>query len=162
MTGPQRPASGLPTRRTTAQRIPTRRTTGRSDSLAVPAKQPTTSASRAPKSPADPPSVTSKRKERDFEREINEDTSIHVVVRCRGRDERETKESSGVVVSTEGIKSQAVNLSMGPNAVANKTYTFDKVFSPAADQNIVYDDVVLPIVNEVIHLVTGQKSHPAN
>lgn len=102
------------------------------------------------KSPNEPSSVTSKRKERDFEREINEDTSIHVVVRCRGRSEREIKENSGVVVSTEGVKGKSVQLSMGPNAVSNKTYTFDKVFSSAADQTIVYEDVVLPIVNEVI------------
>lgn len=38
---------------------------------------------------------------------------------------------------------------MGPNAVSNKTYSFDKVFSSAANQEIVYEDVVLPILNEV-------------
>ncbi|KAL4734829.1 kinesin-like protein bimC [Aspergillus similis] len=39
---------------------------------------------------------------------------------------------------------------MGPNAVSNKTYTFDKVFSAAADQITVYEDVVLPIVTEML------------
>lgn len=153
MAGPQRPTSGLPTRRS-ALGQPTRRTnstmTKRSESPAVLANASIASASRTLKSPKEPSSITNKRKERDFEREINEDTSIHVVVRCRGRNEREIKENSGVVVSTEGIKGKTVGLSMGPNAVSNKTYTFDKVFSPAADQNIVYEDVVLPIVNEVI------------
>lgn len=67
-----------------------------------------------------------------------------------------------MVVSTEGVKGKTVDLSMGPNAVSNKTYTFDKVFSPAADQTIVYEDVVLPIVNEVIHVTTEDKSHQAN
>jgi kinesin family protein 11 len=38
---------------------------------------------------------------------------------------------------------------MGPSAVSNKTYQFDKVFSPAADQNMVYDEVVAPILDEV-------------
>lgn len=159
MAGPQRPTSGLPTRRS-ALRQPTRRTnstmTERSASPAVSAKASIGSASRALKSPKEPSSVTNKKKERGFEREINEDTSIHVVVRCRGRNEREIKENSGVVVSTEGIKGKTVDLSMGPNAVSNKTYTFDKVFSPAADQNIVYEDVVLPIVNEVIYLALGK------
>lgn len=113
---------------------------------------------RALKSPSEPSSIVSKRKERDFEREINEDTSIRVVVRCRGRSEREVKENSGVVVSTDGAKGKTVDLSMGPNALSNKTYTFDKVLSPAADQTIVYDDVVLPIVNEVIYLTETRRA----
>ena len=100
------------------------------------------------------PSVQShpglKRKDRDFEPEsVMGDTNIRVVVRCRGRSEREVKENSGVVVSTSGTTGSSVELSMGPNALGNKAYQFDKVFSPAADQEIVFDDVVLPIVNEV-------------
>ncbi|RAH70175.1 putative kinesin family protein (BimC) [Aspergillus aculeatinus CBS 121060] len=157
MAGPPRPASGLPTRRTaTATRPTTRRlgstmsTTDRAASPAIASKAPLSSASRATKSAVEPASITAKRKERDFEREINEDTSIHVVVRCRGRNDRELKENSGVVVSTEGAKGQTVQLSMGPNALANKTYTFDKVFSAAADQITVYEDVVIPIVNEML------------
>lgn len=83
------------------------------------------------------------------------DTNIHVVVRCRGRNDREVKENSGVVVSTEGIKGTTLELSMGPNAMGNKAYIFDKVFSPAADQAIVFDEVVVPILNEVcsFHLI---------
>ncbi|KAI9925810.1 kinesin motor protein cin8 [Aspergillus wentii] len=113
-------------------------------------RPPTASGLRGSKLPSEPASVISKRKERDYERGVNEDTSIHVVVRCRGRNDREIKENSGVVVATEGVKGKTVELSMGPNAVSNKTYSFDKVFSPAADQTIVYEDVVLPIVNEML------------
>ncbi|CAF9916462.1 MAG: hypothetical protein GOMPHAMPRED_001014 [Gomphillus americanus] len=90
-----------------------------------------------------------KRKERDFELE-GEETNINVVVRCRGRNDREVLENSGVVVSTEGARGKTVDLSMGPNALSNKTYHFDKVFSPAADQSMVYDDVVAPILDEMI------------
>ena len=124
----------------------------------VPDRQPTPSAFARPTAPsatrpqkpnAEQPTPISKRKDREFEREINEDTSIHVVVRCRGRNEREIKENSGVVLSTEGVSGKNVDLSMGPNAVSNKTYAFDKVFSPAADQTIVYEEVVMPILNEV-------------
>lgn len=152
MAGTQRPASGLPTRRSVMRPPPKRTassTTDRSDSPAVQGKPVGAAALRAMKSPVEPSSVVSKRKERDLEREINEDTSIHVVVRCRGRSEREVQDNSAVAVSAEGVKGKSVDLSMGPNAVSNKTYTFDKVFSPAADQTIVYEDVVLPIVNEV-------------
>ena len=84
--------------------------------------------------------------------EGSEETSIHVVVRCRGRNDREVRENSGVVVSTEGARGKSVELSMGPNALSNKIYHFDKVFSPAADQAMVYDDVVSPILDEVSEL----------
>lgn len=155
MAGPQRPTSGLPTRRTTT-RQPTRRAgsaaperQASAPSPAISTKGPATSRLRGLKSPTEPASISAKRKERDIEREINEDTSIHVVVRCRGRNEREVKENSGVALQTEGVKGKTVELSMGPNAVSNKTYTFDKVFSAAADQVTVYEDSVLPIVTEV-------------
>ncbi|KAL2843748.1 P-loop containing nucleoside triphosphate hydrolase protein [Aspergillus pseudodeflectus] len=157
MAGPQRPASGLPTRRTTTARQPTRRAGSAvpesrttQPSPAISTKTSAARGLRALKSPDTPASVTAKRKERDIEREINEDTSIHVVVRCRGRNEREVKENSGVALVTEGVKGKTVELSMGPNAVSNKTYTFDKVFSAAADQLTVYEDVVLPVVTEML------------
>ncbi|KAF7176154.1 hypothetical protein CNMCM7691_001630 [Aspergillus felis] len=152
MAGPQRPASGLPTRRTgtrQAARRPTSTATERRTSSAIPAKASAPNVSRL-KSPGDTVNITAIRNQRDYEREINEDTSIHVVVRCRGRNDREIKENSGVVVETEGAKGKTVELSMGPNAVSNKAYTFDKVFSAAADQVTVYEDVVLPIVNEML------------
>ncbi|KAG4221682.1 hypothetical protein PC116_g29843 [Phytophthora cactorum] len=38
---------------------------------------------------------------------------------------------------------------MGPSALSNKTYNFDRVFSQAADQSVLYDDVVKPILEEV-------------
>ena len=90
-----------------------------------------------------------KRKEREFEDEGSEETNINVVVRCRGRNDREVKENSGVVVGTDGVKGRKVELSMGNGNLANKTYEFDRVFSPAADQGLVFDEVVAPILNEV-------------
>lgn len=38
---------------------------------------------------------------------------------------------------------------MGASALSNKTFHFDKVFSPAADQSMIYDDVVTPLLDEV-------------
>jgi kinesin family protein 11 len=91
-----------------------------------------------------------KRKERDFEQEDGgQETNINVVVRCRGRNEREVRENSGVVLSTDGVKGKSVELSMGPSALSNKTYHFDRVFSPAADQAMIYDEVVTPLLDEV-------------
>jgi hypothetical protein len=47
------------------------------------------------------------------------------------------------------VSGNTVNLSMGPSALSNKTYQFDKVFSPAADQTTIFDEVVVPIIDEV-------------
>lgn len=114
---------------------PTLTSTGR----ASPAESMAASKARTPKRKA--PS--------EIESEAGEETNINVVVRCRGRSDREVKENSGVVVSTDGIKGKKVELSMGPSALSNKTYAFDKVFSPAADQGIIFDEVVSPIMDEV-------------
>ena len=93
-----------------------------------------------------------KRKDREFDGEAGaQETNIHVVVRCRGRNEREVRENSGVVVSTDGVRGKNVELSMGASALSNKTYHFDKVFSPAADQAMIYEDVVTPILDEVCY-----------
>lgn len=92
-----------------------------------------------------------KRKDRDFESETGggEETNINVVVRCRGRNARERKEDSEVVVSTDGVKGNSIDLFMGANALSNKTYTFDRVFSGAADQSLLFDDTVKPMLEEV-------------
>ncbi|KAM0259972.1 hypothetical protein ACHAQJ_003065 [Trichoderma viride] len=98
--------------------------------------------------------IGTKRKERDFEADVvvggGEETNINVVVRCRGRSQREVKENSAVVVNADGVKGQQIELSMGANALSNKTYSFDRVFSPAADQSMVFDDTVKPILEEML------------
>ncbi|KAK5692927.1 Kinesin-related motor protein [Elasticomyces elasticus] len=103
---------------------------------------PTESVSSKPRTP--------KRKATTDGEEGGQETNINVVVRCRGRNDREVRENSGVVVSTEGVKGSKVELSMGPSALSNKTYQFDKVFSPAADQGMLFDEVVVPILDEVL------------
>ncbi|KAH8682481.1 P-loop containing nucleoside triphosphate hydrolase protein [Xylariales sp. PMI_506] len=131
----------------------------RASSLRPPAVQSLVAASRADRAAAASPTPSlasvatagAKRKDRDFEIEgLGEETNINVVVRCRGRNEREVRENSAVVVQTEGAKGKLVELSMGPNALSNKTYNFDRVFSPAADQGMLYDEVVKPILDEML------------
>ncbi|RSM12214.1 hypothetical protein CDV31_006420 [Fusarium ambrosium] len=95
--------------------------------------------------------VGTKRKERDFDADAGvEETNITVVVRCRGRNEREVRENSNVVVGTDSVKGKVVELSMGPSALSNRSYNFDRVFSQAADQNMVFDDTVKPILDEML------------
>jgi kinesin family protein 11 len=153
MSGLPRPGPPLK-RNTTSMRPPTTRpphmARGRSATPMLDGRssraESVASSARAPRS------SPLKRKEREDEAEEGRETNINVVVRCRGRNDREVRENSGVVVSTNGIKGSTVDLSMGPSALSNKTYQFDKVFSPAADQNMVFDEVVSPILDEVREL----------
>ncbi|ORY54857.1 P-loop containing nucleoside triphosphate hydrolase protein, partial [Pseudomassariella vexata] len=154
----ERPSTANSVRAGAAGRAGSRPAINRPSSLRHPTTHHTAVAARidrtAAPSPAESLSSVStagtKRKEREFEVEVVHETNINVVVRCRGRNEREVRENSAVVVSTEGAKGKSVQLSMGPNAVSNKTYNFDRVFSPAADQSMVYDDVVKPILEEML------------
>lgn len=97
-----------------------------------------------------------KRKDRDGDdasstakQDSGDDTKIDVFVRCRGRSEQEVRENSGVAVNTDGVKGKVVELSIGSDPLSNKTYAFDRVFSPTADQQMVFDEVVKPVLEEV-------------
>ncbi|KAK9451845.1 P-loop containing nucleoside triphosphate hydrolase protein [Limtongia smithiae] len=79
----------------------------------------------------------------------NKETNIQVVVRCRGRNDREIRENSGVIVASAPSRKE-VTVQTGPLAHSNKTYSFDHVFGPEADQAMVYDEVVAPILEEAL------------
>ncbi|KAK8237786.1 P-loop containing nucleoside triphosphate hydrolase protein [Phyllosticta capitalensis] len=151
MAGPPRP--GLPASRISSMRPPPNRPGDLRRRAATPVMNsgrvsPAESVASVATSVTNRSPATRKRKEREYE--SSSDTNINVVVRCRGRNDREVRENSGVVVSTDGVKGSTVELSMGPNALSNKTYSFDKVFSPAADQGMVFDEVVAPIMDDVL------------
>jgi len=86
------------------------------------------------------------------------ETNIQVVVRCRRRSDREVQESSPIIVSTEGARSRAVSIetaapvsSLGVVTLPpTRTYPFDLVFGPEADQSMIYQDVVHPMLEEVL------------
>lgn len=77
-----------------------------------------------------------------------EETNIRVVVRCRGRNQRETDEDIPVVVKTDEINA-TVDLPTALSSTNRKTYAFDRVFSSAIDQASVFDDTVKPMLDEV-------------
>ncbi|RDW28932.1 P-loop containing nucleoside triphosphate hydrolase protein [Yarrowia lipolytica] len=68
-------------------------------------------------------------------------TGMKVLVRCRGRNERETTENSSVVVKTSGHKGREITIEGGPVAHTGKTYTFDRVFGPESDQGMIFEAV---------------------
>ncbi|RFU32558.1 hypothetical protein B7463_g3800, partial [Scytalidium lignicola] len=153
MAGLPRYTTSAPTKRNT-MRPPPRPSTTRSQSIAPPTSRMDRSGAVSPAESIVSTATTihngSKRREREFESDAGQETNINVVVRCRGRNEREVRENSGVVLSTSGVKGKSLELSMGPSALSNKTYHFDKVFSSAADQAMIYDDVVTPILDEML------------
>ncbi|EIW85175.1 kinesin-domain-containing protein [Coniophora puteana RWD-64-598 SS2] len=86
------------------------------------------------------------------------ETNIQVVIRCRRRNDREIQENSPIIATSAGAKSQDVTIetaipvsSLGVVTLApTRTYPFDLVFGPEADQAMIYHDVVSPMLNEVL------------
>ncbi|PVU92476.1 hypothetical protein BB561_003787 [Smittium simulii] len=78
------------------------------------------------------------------EKEIN----IQVVVRCRAMSEKEKKDKVQNLISVPLFSGKEVQYKLSNNTV--KTYTFDKVFGPNADQETIYKEVAMPILKEVL------------
>lgn len=86
------------------------------------------------------------------------ESNIQVVIRCRRRSDREIQESSPIIITTNGSRTQSVTIeTAAPTSVLGvvtlpptRTYPFDVVFGPEADQAMVYQDVVHPMLEEVI------------
>jgi kinesin family protein 11 len=86
------------------------------------------------------------------------ETNIQVVIRCRRRSEREIQDNSPIIVSSNGPRSQDVTIetstpfsSLGVVTLPpTRTYPFDLVFGPEADQAMIYHDVVSPMLDQVL------------
>ncbi|VDB83014.1 unnamed protein product [Peniophora sp. CBMAI 1063] len=86
------------------------------------------------------------------------ETNIQVVLRCRRRSEREVADNSPIIVSSAGAKSDCLTIeTAAPSSTLGvvslpptRTYPFDIVFGPEADQAMVFADVVQPMLDEVL------------
>ena len=86
------------------------------------------------------------------------ETNIQVVIRCRRRSDREIEENSPIIVTTNGAKGKDITIetaapvsSLGVVTLPpTRTYPFDTVFGPEADQALVYHEVVGPMLDEVL------------
>lgn len=93
--------------------------------------------------------------------------NIQVVVRCRGRSQQEVDQASPVITTTTGPISKMVTVETTPlpsatlstfatasyggtHQPATKTYPFDKVFGPEADQTMVFNEVAEGMLGEVL------------
>lgn len=85
-----------------------------------------------------------------------EELNITVAVRCRGRNEREIKAKSSVVVSVPDVTGSteiSINTSedVGITAQMNsKTYTVDKVFGPSANQKLIFEEIAEPLFDDFL------------
>ncbi|KAG8917130.1 kinesin motor protein cin8, partial [Tulasnella sp. 417] len=122
------------------------------DELSEPASSTISTPKRQPVSFASPTKTIGRNGER------KEEMNVQVVVRCRIRSEREIADGSPIIVSTQGARSEEITVETG-SATSNmgiytqaptKTYPFDRVFGPEADQAMIYNDVVQPILEEVV------------
>ncbi len=84
--------------------------------------------------------------------------NIRVVLRCRKRSEKEIAESSPIILQTDGARGDHVTID-GGNPTSNlgvvtlpsqRKYAYDLVFGAEADQSMVYQDVVKPMLEEVL------------
>ena len=86
------------------------------------------------------------------------ENNIQVVIRCRRRSEREINDASPIIVQMDGAKSQDISIetsvptsSFGVVTLPpTRKYPFDMVFGPEASQELVYDEVVQPMLEEVL------------
>ncbi|PSR98522.1 Kinesin-like protein [Actinidia chinensis var. chinensis] len=82
----------------------------------------------------------------DKEKGVN----VQVLLRCRPFSEEELRNNAPQVVTcNEYQREVAVSQSIAGKHI-DRVFTFDKVFGPSAQQRDLYDQAVVPIVNEVL------------
>ena len=88
----------------------------------------------------------------------DDESNIQVVIRCRRRSDREVQDGSSVIVTTSGPRGEDVTIeTAAPSSILGmvtlpptRTYPFDRVFGPEADQAMVYSEVVAPVLEQVL------------
>ncbi|KAJ1035663.1 hypothetical protein NDA18_000440 [Ustilago nuda] len=118
--------------------------------------------------PASRPASSASNNDADKKRSEAGESNIQVVVRVRGQAANAPKGSSPGILSTSGPRCQQIDVAIEPPPVSSssilasssslvqeswmrqKSYHFDHVFGPEADQGMVYQDVVGPILEQVM------------
>ncbi|KAK9767780.1 Kinesin- motor protein [Basidiobolus ranarum] len=88
------------------------------------------------------------RRKADNRDQIERESNVQVIVRCRGRNESELRENSPLVVNTTG---KEVQVRLGSGDKNTRTYAFDRVFSSDTDQEHLYNSIVEPFLGEVLN-----------
>uniref|UniRef100_A0A0D9Z5H1 Kinesin motor domain-containing protein n=1 Tax=Oryza glumipatula TaxID=40148 RepID=A0A0D9Z5H1_9ORYZ len=77
------------------------------------------------------------------------EANVQVVLRCRPLSEEEQRANVQSAISCDDLKRE-VTVLHSLFKQADKTFTFDKVFGPKAQQRSIYDRAVKPIVKDVL------------
>ncbi|XP_004249436.1 kinesin-like protein KIN-5C [Solanum lycopersicum] len=82
--------------------------------------------------------------------EKEKSVNVQVLLRCRPFSEDEVRNNAPQVVTcNEYQKEVAVSQNIAGKHI-DRVFTFDKVFGPSAQQRDLYDQAIIPIVNEVL------------
>ncbi|KAF7323016.1 Kinesin motor domain-containing protein [Mycena chlorophos] len=107
--------------------------------------------------PAPPPPTTRPRSVLGRSAAEEAESNIQVVVRCRRRSPNEVNNQSPIIVTSNGAKSKEISIETAQTSSLGvvslppvRTYPFDMVFGPEADQALVYHEVVAPMLEEVL------------
>ncbi|XP_021745533.1 kinesin-like protein KIN-5B [Chenopodium quinoa] len=82
----------------------------------------------------------------DKDREVN----VQVILRCRPLSNDEQSSNPSRVVTCNELKREVTISHSVANKQMDRLFTFDKVFGPKAQQRIIYDQAIAPIVREVL------------
>ncbi|XP_024366790.1 kinesin-like protein KIN-5D [Physcomitrium patens] len=76
--------------------------------------------------------------------------NVQVLVRCRPLSDDEKKAKSPQVISCNEQRREVTAFQCSAHKQIDRTFTFDKVFGPQCKQIELYDESIVPIVNEVL------------
>ncbi|OMO97123.1 hypothetical protein COLO4_14868 [Corchorus olitorius] len=82
----------------------------------------------------------------DRDKEVN----VQVLLRCRPLTEDEQRINVPRVISCNDHRREVTVVQNVANKQVDRVFTFDKVFGPKAQQRTIYDQAIVPIVNEVL------------
>ncbi|KAG8374281.1 hypothetical protein BUALT_Bualt11G0115200 [Buddleja alternifolia] len=76
--------------------------------------------------------------------------NVQVVLRCRPLTEDEMNAKTSIVISCDELKQEVKVAQSTAYKQVDRAFVFDKVFSPSSQQKELYDNVVAPVVKEVL------------
>ncbi|XP_064970827.1 kinesin-like protein KIN-5A [Musa acuminata AAA Group] len=83
---------------------------------------------------------------------LNKDkgVNIQVILRCRPLSDDEKRMNTPVVIFCDEHRREVTAAHSTSNKQIDRTFTFDKVFGPTSMQKDLFDQAIVPIVNEVL------------
>ncbi|XP_008806097.2 kinesin-like protein KIN-5C isoform X2 [Phoenix dactylifera] len=76
--------------------------------------------------------------------------NVQVLLRCRPFNDDELRNNAPQVVTCNEYQREVAVTQTIAGKQIDRVFTFDKVFGPSAKQKVLYDQAVIPIVNEVL------------